>query len=93
MASRAPDQDFFAHPIPATHPVATGFDTGGLVHHVWELKMLWIVMGLFGAAFVLVELGALSVWVKLMSFALVVVGCVAALGLGVFLWRRLMRRA
>ena len=57
------------------------------------MKMLWIVMGLFGAAFVLVELGALSVWVKLMSFALVVVGCVAALGLGVFLWRRLMRRA
>jgi len=55
--------------------------------------MLWIVIGLFGAAFVLVELGALSVWVKLMSFALVVVGCAAALGLGVYLWRRVMRGA
>ncbi len=55
--------------------------------------MFWIVMGLFGAAFVLVELGALSVWVKMMSFALVVVGCAAALGVGVFVWRRLMRRA
>jgi hypothetical protein len=80
-------------PVCATRPVAPGSDTPRIVHVMWGLKMLWIVIALFGVAAVLVQLGALSVWVKLLSFALLVVGCVAVLGVAVFFWRRLISRS
>jgi hypothetical protein len=55
--------------------------------------MFWIVLALVGLAALLLKLGALSVWVQLLSFALLVAGGLATLGAAVFLWRRLLRRA
>lgn len=55
--------------------------------------MFWIVLALVGLAALLLKLGALTVWVQLLSFALLVAGGLATLGAVVFLWRRLLRRA
>jgi hypothetical protein len=55
--------------------------------------MLWIVLALVGIAALLLKLGALSVWVQLLSVALLVVGGLVAIGTVVLLWRRLLRRA
>jgi hypothetical protein len=54
--------------------------------------MFWIVLGLVGVALLLLKLGALSVWVQLLSFALLVAGSVLAVSAFVYLLRRLVRR-
>ena len=55
--------------------------------------MFWIVLALVGLAALLLKLGALSVWVQLLSFVLLVLGGLLAIGAVVFLWRRMLRRA
>lgn len=55
--------------------------------------VFWIVLALVGFAALMLKLGAMSVWVQLLSFALFVAGGAVALGAVVFLWRRIMKRA
>jgi len=55
--------------------------------------MFWIVLALVGLAALLLKLGALSVWVQLLSFGLLVSGGLLAIGAVVFLRRRMPRRA
>jgi hypothetical protein len=55
--------------------------------------MFWIFLALVGMAVLLLKLGALSVWVQLLSLVLLVVGGAAALGAVVYVWRKLFRRA
>ena len=55
--------------------------------------MFWIFMAVVGLSLVMVKLGALSVWVHVLSVALGVLVAVVAVSAGVLLWRRLLRRA
>ena len=75
----------------ATYPVAWTGDTLHLVQFELELEMFWIFLVVVGLASLLIKLGALSVWVKLLNLVLVVMVVVAAVGGAVYLWRRLFR--
>jgi hypothetical protein len=54
--------------------------------------MFWIVLLLVVGALSMLKLGALSVWVKVLSVGLAIAVAVSVLGLGVVAWRRLSRR-
>ena len=77
----------------ATHPVVDTRNTPSLILLLGEFAMFWIVLALVGLAALLLKLGALSVWVQLRSFVLLVLGGLLAIGAVVFLWRRMLRRA
>jgi len=76
-----------------THPVVDARNTPSLFLLLREFAMFWIVLALVGLAALLLKLGALSVWVQLLSFGLLVSGGLLAIGAVVFLRRRMPRRA
>lgn len=57
--------------------------------------MFWIALALVGLSLLMLKLGALSVWVKVLGSALAAMGAIFTLGLGVLLYRQLVihRRA
>ena len=50
--------------------------------------MIWLAMTVMGMAFMLMKLGALSVWVSILSLALRIALFVLVVLTGVFLWRK-----
>lgn len=54
--------------------------------------MFWIVLLVVVGALSMLKLGALSVWVKVLSVGLAIAATAAVLALGLFAWRRLGRR-
>jgi hypothetical protein len=56
-----------------------------------EVRMIWLAAMVFGMSFMLLKLGALSVWVGILSLALRSALLVVAGLAGLLLWKELVR--
>lgn len=53
--------------------------------------MIWLAVLVLGVSFMFVKLGALSVWVGILSLALRIAFLVVAALMGLLLWKKLVR--